>query len=102
MYSITLAVGPWFAAATPPPAAPAAPTAGFGSTAGIQNFLLLGVLPVVLIAVALFLFFMGRKKDFSGAATVIGVVLLGCLILGLSVPGAAVAVGSALNSMVFQ
>ena len=83
MYSITLA-------------------AGFGSTAGIQTFLLVGVLPVVLIGVAIFLLFAGRKKDFSGAATVVGIVLLACMILGLSVPGNAVAVGSALSSMVFQ
>jgi hypothetical protein len=100
MDSITLAVGPWLAAATPPAAPPA--SAGFGSTAGIQTFLLVGVLPLVLIGVALFLIFAGRKKDFSGAATVIGVVLLGCMVLGLSVPGAAVAVGSAISSMVFQ
>jgi hypothetical protein len=83
MYSITLA-------------------AGFGSTAGIQDFLLVGVLPLVLIGVALFLIFAGRRRDFSGAVTVIGIVLLGCLVLGLSVPGAAVSVGSALSSMVFQ
>ena len=83
MHSITLAVG-------------------FGSTAGIQNFLLLGVLPLVLIGIALFLIFMGRKKDFSGAATVIVIVLLGCLVLSLSVPGAAVSLGSALSSMFFQ
>ena len=83
MYSITLAVG-------------------FGSTAGIQDFLLLGVLPLFLIAVALFLMIMGRKKDFSGAATVIVIVLLGCLVLSLSVPGAAVSLGSALSSMFFQ
>ena len=83
MYSITLAVG-------------------FGSTTGIQDFLLKGVLPLVLIGVALFLIFMGRKKDFSGAAAVIGVVLLGCMVLGLSVPGAAVSVGSAISSLVFQ
>jgi hypothetical protein len=102
MHSITLAASLWSAAATPPPAAPGAPTAGFGSTAGIQTFLLVGVLPLVLIGVALFLIFAGRKQDFSGAATVIGIVLLGCLVLGLSVPGAAVAVGSALSSMVFQ
>jgi len=76
--------------------------AGFGSTAAIQTFLLVGVLPVILIGVAIFLLFAGRKKDFSGAATVIGIVLLACMILGLSVPGAAVAVGSALSSMVFQ
>jgi hypothetical protein len=83
MYSITLA-------------------AGFGSTAGIQNFLLVGVLPLALIGIAIFLIFAGRKKDFSGAATVIGIVLLACMILGLSVPGAAVAVGSAISAMVFQ
>jgi len=75
--------------------------AGFGSTVGIQTFLLTGVLPLVLIAVALFLIIMGRKKDFSGAATVILIVLLGCMVLGLSVPGAAVAVGSAISAMVF-
>ena len=83
MYSITLA-------------------AGFGSTAGIQNFLLVGVLPLALIGIAIYLIFAGRRKDFSGAATVIGIVLLACMILGLSVPGAAVSVGSAISSMVFQ
>jgi hypothetical protein len=76
--------------------------AGFGSTAGIQTFLLVGVLPLVLIGVALFLIVMGRKKDFSGAATVIVIVLLGCLVLGLSVPGAAVELGAALRAMAFQ
>ena len=76
--------------------------AGFGSTSGIQAFLLTGLLPVVLIGIAIFLIFMGRKKDFSGAATVIVIILLGCLVLALSVPGAAVAVGSVLSGMVVQ
>jgi hypothetical protein len=75
--------------------------AGFGSTAGIQTFLLTGVLPLVIIGVALFLIFMGRKKDFSGAATVVVIVLLGCLVLGLSVPGEAVSLGSSIKSVVF-
>jgi hypothetical protein len=83
MYSITLAVG-------------------FGSTVGIQDFLLLGVLPLVLIGIAIFLIFAGRKKDFSGAATVIVIVLLGCLVLSLSVPGAAVSLGSSLGAMFFR
>jgi hypothetical protein len=75
--------------------------AGFGSTAGIQTFLLTGLLPVVIIAIALILIMSARKKDFSSAATVIGIVVLGCLVLALSVPGVAVSIGTAISNLVF-
>jgi hypothetical protein len=76
--------------------------AGFGSTSGIQTFLLAGLLPVVIIVIALFLIIMAKKKDFSGAATMVGIVVLGCLVLALSVPGVAVSIGTAVSNMVFQ
>jgi hypothetical protein len=89
------------APASSPAPSPAGGGGSTGSTSGITDWLQNNVLGLVIFVLGIIVLILAKKKNLSDSLTVVAGVLLGLMVVGLSVNGNGVTVGTWISHLVF-